>query len=472
MKGLEATTIPKSKLNCELRYDAEFFHKQYLIEDSALSRVKSKPIGDFAVVTDGQHGYHVIDDKSPIAMLTAKNARGWLSDREGADRIAKETHEANLRSSLESEDIILSTRGTVGLCAIVLSETLPANLDQDVARISWKNRKEFLPEFVVAYLNSTFGQDHIQRYATGMVQQGLSLQRVREIPMPMLSLVFQDQVRKVVRSAIETRTKHKTEMYLAEELLLETLGLADWNPPDPMAYTTRASAAFAAGRIDAEHFRPKFAALVEKMMLHGKVVRLGDYLRFCERGRQPNYADEGLPVVNSRHVRGGVVELDSQNRFANEDASQLRLDQEERATIKQGDVLMNGTGVGTMGRCAAYLYEDKALPDNHITILRPTVDADLDPVFLATQLNSVVGQMQVEQYFKGSSGQIELYPTEIREFRIWLAPQLIQRNVRKHIEFGHRAYELAQATLDRAKRGVEIAIEDSEAAALKYLKES
>ena len=472
MEGLEATTIPKSKLNLDLRCDAEFFHKQYLVEDSALSRVRSKPLGDFAVVTDGQHGYHVIDDESPIAMLTAKNAKGWFSDREGADRIAEETHVANLRSSLESEDIILSTRGTVGLCAIVLPETLPANLDQDVARISWDNHQEFVPEFVLAYLNSVFGQDHIRRYSTGMVQQGLSLQKVREIPIPMLSHALQDRVRGVVKSAVELRAKHKTEMNRTEELLLDALGLADWSPPDPLTYTTPASEAFGAGRIDAEHFRPKFAALVEKMMLHGKVVRLGDYLRFCERGRQPNYADEGLPVVNSRHVRGGVVELDSQNRFAHEDPAQLRLDDEERTTIKQGDVLMNGTGVGTLGRCAAYLYQDKALPDNHITILRPTVDVDLDPVFLAAELNSIVGQMQVEQYFKGSSGQIELYPTDIKEFRIWLAPQEIQGGIRKYVESGHIAREQAQAMLDRAKRGVELAIEESEAAALKCLKES
>ncbi len=208
------------------------------------------------------------------------------------------------------------------------------------------------------------------------------------------------------------------------------------------------------------------------MNLHGKVVRLGDYLRFCERGRQPNYSDKGLVVVNSRHVRDGVVELDSHNRFAKEDAAQLKRNEEERTTIKQDDVLMNGTGVGTLGRCAAYLYGDKALPDNHITILRTTADVELDPVFLAAQLNSMVGQMQVEQYFKGSSGQIELYPSDIREFRIWLAPHQIQLGIRKRIEAAHAAHHQAHASLDRAKRGVEIAIEDSEAAALNYLKES
>ena len=56
-------------------------------------------------------------------------------DREGADTIAKWVDDANRRSSLEVNDLILSTRGTVGNCAVVTLETLPANLDQDVARI-------------------------------------------------------------------------------------------------------------------------------------------------------------------------------------------------------------------------------------------------------------------------------------------------------------------------------------------------
>jgi type I restriction enzyme S subunit len=100
------------------------------------------------------------------------------------------------------------------------------------------------------------------------------------------------------------------------------------------------------------------------------------------------------------------------------------------------------------------------------------VAEDLDPVFLAAQLNSMVGQMQVDQYFKGSAGQIELYPTDIKKFRIWLAPKETQHDIRKYIESGHRDREQAQAMLDHAKRSVEIAIEDSEAVALKFLRES
>ena len=72
----------------------------------------------------------------------------------------------------------------------------------------------------------------------------------------------------------------------------------------------------------------------------------------------------------------------------------------------------------------------------------------------------------------GSSGQIELYPTDIAEFSIWLAPASIQLDIRQLVEVSFEQRSKAASLLDAAKRAVEIAIEDSEAAALAYLEQA
>lgn len=93
----------------------------------------------------------------------------------------------------------------------------------------------------------------------------------------------------------------------------------------------------------------------------------------------------------------------------------------------------------------------------------------VDPIYLSVFLNSPLGQLQIERHIKGSSGQIELYPNDIAKIVFWDAPDNIQTNVRDAVlsAFDHerRSYELLEA----AKRAVEIAIEDSEPAALAYL---
>jgi hypothetical protein len=51
----------------------------------------------------------------------------------------------------------------------------------------------------------------------------------------------------------------------------------------------------------------------------------------------------------------------------------------------------------------------------------------------------------------------------------YVAPAAIQAKIRKSVEMSHEQRQRASALLDAAKRAVEIAIEENEAAALKYL---
>ncbi|HWE19199.1 MAG TPA: hypothetical protein VG758_18770 [Hyphomicrobiaceae bacterium] len=136
--------------------------------------------------------------------------------------------------------------------------------------------------------------------------------------------------------------------------------------------------------------------------------------------------------------------------------------------IRKGDVLLNGTGVGTIGRAAPYLREISALPDNHVTVLRTT---SLDPVFLSVFLNSLPGQLQIEQLIKGSSGQIELYPDDVAKIIVWEAPKKKQESVRDQVLGAFAQEQKAHALLNTAKRAVEIAIKENEKAALRFLKD-
>jgi len=214
------------------------------------------------------------------------------------------------------------------------------------------------------------------------------------------------------------------------------------------------------GRLDADYYQPKYEELRRKIELTGNAYRLGDLLLFARRGKQPVYADTGLPVINSKHVRDGLVQIDETNRFATNDDDEL--------TIREGDVLINGTGVGTIGRCAPYLEKFPALPDNHVTILRCRLDI-VNPIYLSVQLASIIGKMQTEQRSKGSSGQIELYPSDIEQFTIFL-PSLDKQNVisRKLLE-AHQARQRALALVAEATRAVEIAIEQDETAGMAYI---
>jgi len=77
--------------------------------------------------------------------------------------------------------------------------------------------------------------------------------------------------------------------------------------------------------------------------------------------------------------------------------------------------------------------------------------------------------MQVEQRLRGSSGQIEIYPSDLGQFTIWVAPTQIQQEIRNSVLASFAAKQKAKQLLDAAKRVVEIAIESSESDALAFL---
>ena len=106
------------------------------------------------------------------------------------------------------------------------------------------------------------------------------------------------------------------------------------------------------------------------------------------------------------------------------------------------------------------------MPDNHVTVVRLI---GIDPIYASVFLNSPVGQSQIERLISGSSGQIELYPQDIRIVEIWEAPERTQLEIAEFVREAFRLEGESAALLAAAKRAVEIAIEEGEAAALAFV---
>ncbi len=97
--------------------------------------------------------------------------------------------------------------------------------------------------------------------------------------------------------------------------------------------------------------------------------KLGDVCAFLNRGLSPAYLEQGgIRVLNQKCIRNHAVgfELSRRHDPKSKKVSEDRL-------IRAGDVLVNSTGTGTLGRVAQVRSEpDEATTvDSHITIVRP-----------------------------------------------------------------------------------------------------
>ena len=467
LEGLEISVLTAEQRELDnpfARFDAEYFQKKFLrlpkfpnaLGVHALIRSGTTPVDRDDELTEGVALLKTVDIQNRV--LLAQNSDSFYKiSFEIASRMAK----TKLRSRDVLINIVGATTDVVGRVGFIPRDFPEANITQAMALIR-TNTNEINPETLFSFLASNYGQLQIQRLARPTGQYNLNLQEVASLQIPSFSALFNNSIQGAIEASLQSARQGQVFLTASEQLLSHKLSIKNWQPPNPLSYPRSSADAFAAGRFDAEHFKPKFAELIAHIENTGNAARLGSLLAVNDRGNQPEYTDTGLPVVNSKHVAHNDVRLDADNRVG--------LASTAKVLIEPGDVVMNGTGVGTIGRSAPYLHASKAIPDNHVTILRPK-NATLDPVYLSVFINSLAGQLQVEQRLHGSSGQIELYPTDIADFTVWLAPKAIQQEIRQAVESGFAAKQHATQLLEAAKRAVEIAIEDSETAALAYLAE-
>ncbi len=445
------------RLERTARIDAEYFQKRFLRSSALIEAWDREHVAKLTHVSDGNH-FSISEDfvEDGVPYYRGQDVTGrFFVETTSPIHITREAYDQKhmVRSHLRKGDVLLSIVGTIGELSLVASDA-PATCSCKLAIL---RPREIAPEYLAVFLRSEHGQSQIERMTRGAVQKGLILEDMDQLWVPTVSNAFEKRIADVVRTSRATQELAERKFSGAGEMLLEALGLSGWTPLEPLTCTARASDVFASGRIDSQYYRPLFAEVEARLQATGRAVKLGSILTTNARGRQPVYDDVGLPVVNSKHVRINRVVL-SDNRTATEEGSPV--------VIENGDVLLNGTGVGTIGRVAPYLHAQHALPDNHVTVLRTT---QVDPVYLSVFLNSPLGQWQIERHIKGSSGQIEIYPADISRIVIWDAPDEVQQLVRSAILSGFAEEKRVNNQLESARRAVEIAIESGEPTAMAYL---
>jgi type I restriction enzyme M protein len=275
-------------------------------------------------------------------------------------------------------------------------------------------------------------------------QANVSASEIKKVQIPLISLSIQQPIADLVNTAFLLQKSSSTDYERAQLLVESELGIDKIDLRKPLGYVAKFGQIETSGRFDAEHFYPEFELLRAKVPVRLQFIKLGGELIYCQRGKQPTYAAFGLPVVNSKHVQPNRVSLE-RYRKAVPNISSI-------SNIRTGDLLINGTGIGTIGRAAPYLESTVALPDNHVTIVRTRT---LDPVYLSVFINSQIGQAQVRKHQRGSSGQLELYPRDIARFEIWKAPEAVQQEIRQLIVNARDARNRSRLLLEEAKTRVE-----------------
>ncbi|WP_195332989.1 restriction endonuclease subunit S [Bacteroides salyersiae] len=164
--------------------------------------------------------------------------------------------------------------------------------------------------------------------------------------------------------------------------------------------------------------------------------KLNDLCLFLSRGKSPKYSetDKTYPVFAQKcNLKEGGISLE-QARFLDPSTVDKW---DSKYKLQTGDVLVNSTGTGTVGRTR--LFDESCLgkypfvvPDSHVSVIRTFEEIRAEYVF--AYMSSQFTQLYIEENLAGSTNQKELYIGVLENLNLPLPPLAEQQRIVQKIE--------------------------------------
>ena len=348
--------------------------------------------------------------------------------------ISEEVHQKMKGTEVLANDLLLNiTGGSLGRCAVVPADFNCGNVSQHVCIM----RSVLVePEYFHALVLSSYFAKSMK--ITGSGREGLPKYSLEQMafPLPPLSeqqrivmeieklfaLIDQIEHSKVNLQTIIKQTKSK----ILDLAIHGKLVPQDPNDEPAIELLKRINPDFTP--CDNEHSR--------KLPQNWCICRLKDLCSFLSRGKSPKYSenDKTYPVFAQKcNFKDGGISLE-QARFL--DPSTI-CKWSETYKLRTGDILVNSTGTGTVGRTRlfheSYLGQYPfVVPDSHVSVIR--VIDDIIPQYLYAYISSSFIQRYLQDNLAGSTNQKELYIGVLENLVIFVPPFIEQQRIVQKIE--------------------------------------
>lgn len=297
-----------------------------------------------------------------------------------------------MSANVEPGDLIFTHRGTIGQVSMVPRKPRFDRYVIGSSQVKTRlDEKRAVPEFYYYWFQSPVGQHSILAHASTVGVPGIStpLTSIRNLKVPHPKLSEQQAV-------------------------VEVLGALD----DKIAINESIAATS----------RQLGLKLFSQAVLAGEAVEVAveSVSAALTRGITPKYSEhaDDLVVLNQKCIRDGRVSLAPARLTLREKVREPKL-------LRRNDVLVNSTGVGTLGRVARWTSDDMGTVDSHITIVRFD-EKEVDPVCAGFAM--LQSQTEIEAMGEGSTGQTELRRAQLGGLEIRLPSKAQQQRLRARLD--------------------------------------
>ena len=332
------------------------------------------------LITDGTHDSPK-PQQSGWKLITSKHLKGHYIDFDSANWISEADYlKVISRSAVEQWDILFSMIGTIGNIYLEKNPHVEyACKNMGIFKFSG-NKENAL--WMYYYLRSPQAKAYIQTHLRGSTQAYVPLGGLREMPVPVPPQTVRNEIIAILRPIDE---KIECNNAINDNLMQQAVAIfkswfVEYSPFDGIA--------------------PK----------EWKTVNLEKITVLICRGIAPKYSNNSnQTVINQKCIRDHMIDLSQARTHTPKVINEKWL--------RFGDLLINSTGDGTLGRTAQVWFQPQNITvDSHVTIVRPAKEN----LIFYIGLWGILHEREIECLHTGSTGQTELPKERVKALELHL----------------------------------------------------
>ena len=398
-----------------------------------------------------------------IPFVSASNIEDGVVSTNGLLCLSENQYNALGAGKLVSGDIVYCIRGSLGKCGLFTMEK--GAIASSLVIVRSLLSEDCITNYIFLYLNSALANSEIRKYDNGSAQPNLAAKDFMHFLVPVPPMNEMKRINAQTQEALDfvkyiqnnkdeliatiAMTKSKIlDLSIRGQLVPQN---SDDEPASVLLERIRAEKEelIKQGKIK----RDKKESIIFKGEDNSYYEKIGDEFRCIDeeipfeipatwewmrlenccqkeirRGKSPKYAEHSRTLVFAQKCNTKYDGIDiGLAQFLDENTlSKYTVDE----YMKDGDIVINSTGTGTLGRAGFYKASDNIkniniVPDSHVTVVRAYNNVDTFYLYAFMKSN----QSELEKKGEGSTNQKELKPATLKEMLIPLPSKSEQERI-------------------------------------------
>ncbi|MCI7170873.1 restriction endonuclease subunit S [bacterium] len=393
-----------------------------------------------------------------IPLITAKNVKSGYIDYTVDDYISEEEfNERQQRGVSKKGDILFTTEAPLGNAALADIEKFSAG-QRLITFQHYGSKNELINYVMLMFILSEFFQQQLYVNKTGSTVAGIKAAILKTLWIPVPPYNEQLRISNTLKSAInlvESISENKEVLSLiisnAKSKILDLSIRGKLVPQDPN--DEPASVLLERIRAEKEELikqgkikRDKKESIIFRGDDNSYYEKIGDDIRCIDdeipfeipdtwewlrlenccckeirRGKSPKYIEQSETLVFAQKCNTKYNGIDIGLAFYLDESTLNKYPEDEY--MQDGDIVINSTGTGTLGRVGFYRATNNRqsvpiVPDSHVTVIRSYQELNAFYLYAFMKAN----QSELEKKGEGSTNQKELKPLTLKELYVPVPP--------------------------------------------------